>query len=337
MGMDAAEVLGGPAVQKLLAAQRQLVHRDQLFALGLGKAELREAKQRGLLRIFLPGVYQHGEVQDSERYKQRLQASQLWRQDGVIVRRAAGLVHGLDGISAAPVELAVEKRTRRKRSVVFHRMREMRDCDIVVVDGLRVTSIRRTIIDLASELNEERLAWAVECAWRRDAVTPADLMADLRGLRDSGVDGVSLLENVLRDCLQRRKAFDSALEVRMWRLLKAEGILDLHPQYEVWDEKGQMIIDFALLGQGLALETMGAKAHDGDANLERDARRAARLTALGWTVLPVTWKMLEADTPAVMRWIRQAMTCRTWSPTQRLAELRSEAPPQHQLGLFDAA
>jgi hypothetical protein len=68
-----------------------------------------------------------------------------------------------------------------------------------------------------------------------------------------------------------------------------------------------MRIDFAFMFERVAVETMGKKSHDGDANLERDSRRAMRLSALGWSVVPVTWEMLDENAAGVLQRVRQVL------------------------------
>lgn len=110
---------------------------------------------------------------------------------------------------------------------------------------------------------------------------------------------MSKLDAVVSDCERRIRPLESALEVRMWRLLRRSRLRP-ETQLTVWDDKGELRIDFAFLHERVAVETMGKKSHEGDANLERDSRRALRLSALGWTVVPVTWEMLEEDTTGVL-------------------------------------
>jgi very-short-patch-repair endonuclease len=117
---------------------------------------------------------------------------------------------------------------------------------------------------------------------------------------------MSKLDAVLADCERRIRPLESALEVRMRRLFGRIGLRP-EPQLSVWDEHGEMRIDFAFMFERLAVETMGKKSHEGEANLERDSRRAMRLNALGWTVVPVTWDMLEEDTKRALQRIRRAL------------------------------
>ncbi|WP_079085501.1 substrate-binding domain-containing protein [Streptomyces dysideae] len=67
---------------------------------------------------------------------------------GVVSHTSACVVHGLGGRPADPVELTVSsRRTTRDETVVLHRA-AMDAEDITVVDGLPVTTVPRTVVDL---------------------------------------------------------------------------------------------------------------------------------------------------------------------------------------------
>jgi predicted transcriptional regulator of viral defense system len=67
---------------------------------------------------------------------------------GVVSHTSACAVHGLGGRPADPAELTVSsRRTTRDETVVLHRA-AMDAEDITVVDGLPVTTVPRTVVDL---------------------------------------------------------------------------------------------------------------------------------------------------------------------------------------------
>ncbi|MDW8805404.1 substrate-binding domain-containing protein [Streptomyces scabiei] len=67
---------------------------------------------------------------------------------GVVSHFSACAVHGLGGRPQDPVELTVSsRRTTRDETVVLHRARTDAE-DIIVVDGLPVTTVPRTVVDL---------------------------------------------------------------------------------------------------------------------------------------------------------------------------------------------
>ncbi|MEU2915021.1 substrate-binding domain-containing protein [Streptomyces massasporeus] len=70
---------------------------------------------------------------------------------GVVSHTSACAVHGLGGRPTDPVELTVSsRRTTRDETVVLHRSRTDAE-DITVVDGLHVTTVPRTVVDLLED------------------------------------------------------------------------------------------------------------------------------------------------------------------------------------------
>ncbi len=316
-----------------MASQSGLVSAGQLQEFGLNKSDIHRAKKAHRLKRVLPRVY---ECEDSEdRWRRGLQSAVLWLSTGVISHRSALKLHKLDGVTAAPIEISVASHTAKKKGIFIHRPRRpISEQDRVIIDGLPVTSVARTLFDVASVLSPEDLALAVESAWRRGIHRPAELLERLREVRASGVEGVAVLEEVLLDCLNRRRPLESGLEVRMWRLLKREGFQLPQLQYEFCDAYGVGRIDFAFPEHGIALETRGAETHSDEKAFEKDSHRTARLTALGWTVIPVTWQMLETNTPGVVRMLREALARHDLNPVKRSAPTAS---PREQLPLFGSS
>ncbi len=104
---------------------------------------------------------------------------------------------------------------------------------------------------------------------------------------------------------------ESALEVRFWRRIRDAGLPLPVCQHSFDDDDGQPgHIDFAWPGAMLAVETRGAKVHANRPAFELNSRRTARLTALGWSVMPVTWNMLEENEARVIRQVATALRAR---------------------------
>ena len=84
-------------------------------------------------------------------------------------------------------------------------------------------------------------------------------------------------------------------------------------QQEMFDANGFIArVDFVYPLAKLILEADSFKYHGGREDWENDSGKRARLTALGYRVLPITWRMLTTDPNAVQNLIRHAL--RTTSP-----------------------
>ena len=97
----------------------------------------------------------------------------------------------------------------------------------------------------------------------------------------------------------------------MWWLLRQAG---LRPQsnVEFRDDFGQPgRMDFAFPECGLAIEADGFESHGEREAFERDRVRNARLAALGWRIVPVTWRQLDEQPKQVLQRIHEALRYRT--------------------------
>jgi predicted transcriptional regulator of viral defense system len=149
--------LGGLAADQygLITAALAKTHGvDGVTLLRLCEAELLENAGRGV--YLLPGAVRPSHLEIRVAWLRLDPARPAWERDGrgtkdgVVSHRSACLLHELGDIPAPKVELTVPGRlTTREQWVELHRQPGPLDPDeIVVVDGLPVTSVERTIVDL---------------------------------------------------------------------------------------------------------------------------------------------------------------------------------------------
>jgi very-short-patch-repair endonuclease len=222
--------------------------------------------------------------------------------------RSAANLWGLK-VEEVGAEVSTELGVRREAAgLIVHRSSDLAPGDRRVRRGIPVTSQARTLVDLASCLDEEALAFVVEEAWRRQIAAPDWVERRLEQLGGRGRPGAKSLASVLADCRRREHPLESALEVRLWRLLVRSKLPLPDPGYPFHDDHGHPArIDFAYPAARLALEADGFEFHGTRAAFERDRLRTARLSAQGWRVLPVTWRQLEEQPTKVLARIRQAL------------------------------
>ncbi|MGA9524702.1 MAG: DUF559 domain-containing protein, partial [Myxococcaceae bacterium] len=218
--------------------------------------------------------------------------------------------------------LAPHGRGTRPEGVRVYKTTDLPEEDRRVVLGFPVTSKTRTLFDLARVLEEEQLAYAVEAARKYDSVPLDWIKRRLSELRKPGRKGIEKLQRVVDDCDRRGALLQSALEVRFWRRIRDAGLPLPVCQLAFDIDDGQPgWVDFAWPGAMLVVETRGAKFHATVEAFERNSRRTARLTAEGWSVMPVTWNMLEENEPRVLRQVAAALQVRGALPPVQFALL----------------
>jgi very-short-patch-repair endonuclease len=213
---------------------------------------------------------------------------------GVVSHSAAARLHGLWGFDEAPVELTLPPGRRFSRPGVRAHQAPVDD---LAPHSLPVTSLARTLIDLAGVLDELALASALESAWCRDRHLITELEERLAG-NLQGRRGVRRLRDMVADARRRGRPLESPLEVRFWRLLH-QWKLPL-PQAGVQVNDGDpkcFRFDFLYPDHALAIETDGFRFHRTWEVFLSDCRRQSRAAALGYRVMRLTWADLDVPEP----------------------------------------
>jgi very-short-patch-repair endonuclease len=174
------------------------------------------------------------------------------------------------------------------------------------VEGVPVTSVARTLVDLATRVGCRDLERAIARAERERLVTLDDLSAVLaRYPRRPGTPAVrAILEDEVEPALTESEAEERFLTLSR----EAE-----FPAPKVNAATGPFRLDFYWPDHGIAVEVDGFRHHGVRPRFEGDRQRAARLAAMGIHVIPVTWRQLTRKRVATAVRIGTAL---------RLAELR---------------
>lgn len=200
----------------------------------------------------------------------------------------------------------------RRHNVVGHRL-TFRSGEVVVVDGLRVTSPARTWLDLATFLTPDELVAAgdsIVVEHGPDFPVPRAALAGIGDLQrmvaaHPGMRGLRTARAALADI---RSGSDSPQETRMRLILCRAGLGEPVLNYVIRHGSGLPAVwpDAAYPGQRVALQYDGA--HHGDPRQYRlDIRRQALTEGLGWREVRVSKDDLDGDRPLVVEKVRAAL------------------------------
>ena len=274
---------------RLAARQHGLIRRDQVLQY-LGRGQIERRLDCGAWVSVLPRVYRvEGTRHD---WYQRLAAVSLWAGQGfALSHHTAAALHGFRRFPPGPVELSATRHLTRSPGVVLHRVGSLAPKDFQSVHGFRVTSVTRTLVDLASTLPEAELRAAVDEALSRKWATVERLAtAVARSERHPGVIG-------LRALLRERQGGDgpceSELEARVYEVLRGSGLPMPVLQRSVHVGGRLRRLDFWFPGHHVVLEADGYASHSSVLAFEKDRQRANSLTARGYRVLQWTWQALH--------------------------------------------
>ncbi len=214
----------------------------------------------------------------------------------LLSHRSAGALWGL--VRSAPrIEVTTDRSGGPMKGFVVHRSRRIDPQDRAERDGIPVTSVARTLVDLADVLSERRLA---------DAVHEAEVqrLFDLRAVHETlerlpGRKGTRRLRRTLSAHDDHVPHLRSEAERRFLTLCERHDL----PRPEANASIGGYEVDFVWRAQQLAVEVDGRAVHHTTRAFTQDRRRDRALAALGMQVVRVTWRDLD-DAAALAQQLR---------------------------------
>lgn len=194
---------------------------------------------------------------------------------------SAAAFWGIDRERHGSIEISVSSGSARPRpGVLVYRRTNLPASDIVVSHGIPVTSVVRTVIDIAGRLERADLERAVNEADRLGLIDPGTLLEVLD--QHSGKHGVGSLRGLLSK--RTFRLTDSELERRFLRLVAETRLpLPLTQQH-----LNGFRVDFLWPGLRLVVETDGLTYHRTPAQQARDRLRDQAHLAAGYTPLRFT-------------------------------------------------
>lgn len=274
------------AIGRLADAQYGLITRGQLIERGVGRRGIAERLRTGRLRRLHRGVYAVGH--------QVLRAEAYWLA-GVLAcgpgaalsHRSAAALWELRGDASTFVEVTVSGRNGRQSrpGIRVHRPVRLGPADVTRREGIPVTTVARTLLDLADVLPEQALKRAIDQAEYRGLFDMASLEAAVRSSQARRGRKVLMLAGgpaeLTRSELERRfLAF-----VDRHRLPRPAVGLPLEG-YE---------LDFFWPEAKLIAELDGREAHLTREAFESDRARDRRLLTAGVRTVRITDRALRED------------------------------------------
>ncbi|HEY2161936.1 MAG TPA: type IV toxin-antitoxin system AbiEi family antitoxin domain-containing protein [Solirubrobacteraceae bacterium] len=287
-------------IAAIAGLQRGRVSRDQLRAAGIPDRTVSRLAANGFLRRVHKSVYAVGHTAPAP-LADETSALLACGQHAVLSHMTAAKLWSLILDGDATIHVTVRGRHGAcPNGVHVHRTNQLKRGEVRIVEGLPVTSPLRTLIDLASTLGLRPLERAVEEVMIRKLASERQLRAAVADA--NGRHGIAGLKAILA-ANREPGVTRSKAEHRFRELIRAAQLpaprtnVRIHG-YEVdayWPEFGVVV------------EVQSQKFHATRAALERDTRKAAKLTAAGLTVSYVTWLQMEREPFAVVARVAQLL------------------------------
>ena len=221
--------------------------------------------------------------------------------DAVLSHWTAARIHGLTDRGGTDIHVSIAGRLAgRVAGIRPHRASRLPPRDVVVKDGVRVTTPARTLLDLAAVTPRDLVERLTEEALVQRVVTESEIRATVA--QAAGRPGVRKLRAGRR---RPRRAVVHALggEKRLRSLLRSAGL----PLPLTNVKRAGWEVDAVWDAQRLVVEVDGRKFHDTGPQFERDRRKDADLVLAGFRVLRFTWRRLTREPAEVVAIIAAAL------------------------------
>lgn len=276
-----------PSLAAAAAGCQDVVSTGELFAAGVTEDQARHLVAIGFLHRIHRGVYAIGRPALSSAGRRRA----AWLACGP----ASAISHGTAladwGIARWPGPIHVSAPTgRAHRGLVVHRPRSLPPEEVVMRHGYAVTSVARTILDMAPRRSVDTVG-----RWLHEAGVQEVL--DLRAVwttlqRHPHHRGGRLVEAALAlEVVPTR----SGLEDAWLTISRRAGMPPVVGNDLVWTEIGEEEVDFHYPALNLVVEVDGGRYHASRWRRRRDAEKTLRLRRAGKRVRRVPELEIELD------------------------------------------
>jgi very-short-patch-repair endonuclease len=287
-------------VARLAGRQHGVVARRQLEAIGLSASAVGRWATEGRLHRVHRGVYAVGHPVLT--VNGRRMAAVLAAGPGAALSHAsAAALWEIRATSATRIDVSVRSVAGRGKrpGVRIHRAAQLRGDEITVQQGIRVTTVARTLFDLAATLSPRALERALDEAEINQLYDRTSLDALAR--THAGERGARALAQALDDDADPTLT-DSELEELMLALCREHDLP--RPKSRAW--VAGLRVDFLFPASRLVVETDGYRYHRTRRAFERDRERDAILARAGHRTLRFTHRQLTREPGLVGATIRSS-------------------------------
>jgi very-short-patch-repair endonuclease len=288
------------AMARIAGRQEGSISRRQLLRLGLTRHQIGERIRAGRLHPIHRGVYAlgHGRLSRNGRYH----AAVLFAGEGAVLsHRAAADVWEIRASKEREIDVTVPTDRRGDKIVRIH-LAVVEPIETTTRNGIRVTKPLRTLIDLASVVDDKQLERAIRQAiYHR--LTTTTLLAEAVHRR-SGQRGTKKLRKALINLGEAPGLIRSDLEQEFLAYLRKHRLP--FPELNVTMRIGgrRIEVDCVWNTKRLVVELDGRDGHDSTPAFESDRARDTALTAAHWRVVRVTGARMLNDGRTLARELR---------------------------------
>jgi very-short-patch-repair endonuclease len=282
---------------QLAKKQYGVLSRQQLLSAGLSQRTIRRRLEAGRLRLLHRGVYAHG-AGDINIRGTWLAAVLVIGEGAVLSHHSAAALWGLRSNRPGPIEVSAG-RARSRHGIRVHEGGIHRD-ERTVVNGIPVTTVARTLFDLAEVTGERTVESAFEEADR------------LGLLQMRALEAVCARGHGRRALRVIRPLIDAALKPETTRSPLEDRFLEFCREHDLPQPQTNVLVlgyevDAHWPEQRLVVEADSWSFHHHRAAFERDRARDAAMQAEGYRALRVTSRRLEDEPKTLAAELRRLL------------------------------
>ena len=257
----------------------------------------------------------------SNGWHQRLKAATIAAGGHAVAsHRSAARLHGLDGFSDLDViEVSVTRqhRWRYGGDTIAHHVQTLDPCDVVVVDGIAVTGLARTLADIGSVCPHALLVRRALTDARRRGTSLRWIQLTAERLHRPGQRGSGLLLAQLARIPFEGRVPDSWLEELLALCLTDPALGRVIRQYPIRRADGAIVAktDIGLPDVRLGLEGHSRRFHFGPDAEPLDEQRDLAVAACAWELLYLGWYAAQRPA-AVLAIVREIAAVRRAPPRE---------------------
>jgi hypothetical protein len=285
-----------------------VITRTEALESGLSQGAIRHRLASGRWQRLRRGIYLTGGVGPTHR-EAVAAALAAFGPDAAASHQSAALLHGID-LAGRPTAVHLTRpptcrNGRHEMPGVVERAAQLPAGHVRVVDGVRVTTPARTVVDLARHLAFEESLVSIDSALRQGLATPAEIARVL--------DDCSAWPRARRArtaVLHGDGRSESALESLSRGVLILARLPAPELQQIVADADGLVgRVDFLWSEAGLVGEADGRGKYDSPSTLWAEKRREDRLREAGFRVVRWGWEDVTRTRSAFVARLRRILAC----------------------------
>ncbi len=283
--------------------QGGVLTRQQLLEFGFTDGHIERRISSGQWGRFSRGAYLLLPIDER---LDRVRAAAAVLPGGVVSHFSAAEIHGIDRLPPAPPTLLVHTQTTHVfPGVNVIRCHDLDESHVETKRNLRVTTVARTVVDLAARLTEGQLGVCLDTVLAAGMTDVALVQSVLDSVARRGKPGVRSMRAVLAERAEDDHSL-SVLEQRGLQVINDCGLKGFELEYPIpWAPRQRF--DVAFPAARIAVEWDSRRWHTHVEAFQSDRERDRSAAAHGWRVLRFTWADVHDRPIVVTATLRRAL------------------------------